>query len=105
MESAQEKNVVDWSRSGYILFNTREPGQPLEIWSLAPGSGRKPFRVASAQDNLEQGQISPDGTFLVYRAVEGPRTEVFVQDFPSAQGKWQVSSQGGSEPQWRRGAV
>ena len=30
------------------------------------------------------------------------RTEVFVQSFPPSGGKWQISTFGGSEPQWRR---
>jgi hypothetical protein len=48
------------------------------------------------------GEFSPDGRWLVYESNESGRYEVYVQPFPQAGGKWQVSSAGGTQPRWRR---
>jgi hypothetical protein len=49
----------------------------------------------------EQATISPDGKWMAYRSTESGRGEIYVQPFPPTGGKWQVSSAGGSEPEWR----
>jgi len=45
--------------------------------------------------------FSPDGRFLAYQSNESGRSEVYVQSFPGPGGKWQISTSGGREPQWR----
>jgi hypothetical protein len=47
------------------------------------------------------GTLSPDGRFLAYQSNESGRVEVYVQEFPEARSKWQVSTDGGREPFWR----
>ncbi len=44
--------------------------------------------------------FSPDGRWLAYSSDESGRTEVYVQPYPGPGGKWQVSTDGGSEPSW-----
>jgi Tol biopolymer transport system component len=39
---------------------------------------------------------------VAYSTNETGNWEVYVTPFPSANGKWQVSRGGGSEPRWRR---
>jgi serine/threonine-protein kinase len=46
--------------------------------------------------------LSPDGRWLAYVSNESGRNEVYVQPFPSMQGRTQVSASGGIEPQWSR---
>jgi len=48
--------------------------------------------------------ISPDGRWLAYESNESGRSEVYVQPFPRATGKWQVSVGGGDRPVWSRKA-
>jgi Tol biopolymer transport system component len=52
--------------------------------------------------NESHGQISPDGKQLAYYSNETGRNEVYVQPFPGGAGKWQVSTNGGVFPRWRR---
>ena len=47
------------------------------------------------------GQFSPDGRWIAYASNESGRMEVYVQGFPSAGDRWQVSTTGGSQPRWR----
>jgi eukaryotic-like serine/threonine-protein kinase len=46
--------------------------------------------------------FSPDGKWLAYSNDETGRQEVYIQPFPSGNGRWQVSTAGGSRPNWRR---
>jgi Tol biopolymer transport system component len=49
-------------------------------------------------------QFSPDGHWIAYASNETGSLEVYVSPFPSMNGKWQVSSNGGQEPKWRSDA-
>jgi serine/threonine-protein kinase len=47
------------------------------------------------------GEISPDGRYLSYQSNESGRFEIYVRPFPRVNdGRWQVSSLGGSRAAW-----
>jgi hypothetical protein len=46
--------------------------------------------------------VSPDGKWLAYQSNETGRPEIYVKPFPDGPGKWQVSTDGGQFPRWRR---
>ena len=50
---------------------------------------------------MEAPKISPNGRWVAYGSDTSGRSEVYVQSFPRAEGKWQVSTTGGTEPSWR----
>jgi Tol biopolymer transport system component len=58
-----------------------------------------PFLATQASET--NGQISPDGKWVAYVSNESGDWEIYVTTFPNAQGKWQVSLGGGTEPRWR----
>jgi hypothetical protein len=45
--------------------------------------------------------FSPDGRWVAYASDESGRSEVYVTAFPSAEGKRQISTDGGRFPRWR----
>ena len=47
-------------------------------------------------------QFSPDGRFLAYTSDQQGQSEVFVGTVPASGAVWQVSTNGGSMPRWRR---
>jgi serine/threonine-protein kinase len=48
-------------------------------------------------------QLSPDGRWLAYAADDDSgRREIYVQPYPGLGGKFQISTDGGNEPQWSR---
>ncbi len=48
-------------------------------------------------------EVSPDGRFLAYQSDESGRAEIYVRPYPqTANGRWEVSSGGGSRPAWAR---
>jgi serine/threonine-protein kinase len=54
-----------------------------------------------ATDLLETAsEISPDGRFLAFEAGDGDERNIFLTQFPSGEGRWQVSTGGGYDPRW-----
>jgi hypothetical protein len=58
-----------------------------------------PFLGGKASET--NGMISPDGKWVAYASNDSGEWEIYVTTFPGAQGKWQVSPGGGTEPRWR----
>jgi Tol biopolymer transport system component len=65
-----------------------------------PGQQAKP--LLQPKWIVHNAQFSPDGKWVAYASNETGNWEVYVTQFPAANGKWQVSNGGGSEPRWRR---
>jgi len=58
-----------------------------------------PLVATAAQETAPS--ISPDGRWLAYTSNEDGDDEVFVRPWPDVNdGKWRVSREGGTEPQW-----
>jgi hypothetical protein len=47
-------------------------------------------------------RFSPDGRFVAYTSNESGQFEVYVRDFPKGASRWQISTNGGFAPRWRR---
>jgi serine/threonine protein kinase/Tol biopolymer transport system component len=95
----------DVSRDGKSLLYARGPSANYwEIWSLPLEGERKPSLVVPHTTNsfANEGHLSPDGRWLVYVSGESGNPEVYVVAFRGGQGKWQVSTNGGFQPQWSR---
>jgi Tol biopolymer transport system component len=89
-----------WTLDNRQLLCTRmaSSGNRLE---LLPAAGGQPVPFLTNQFSEMNGQISPDGKWVVYSSDESGNWEVYVTSFPGAAGKWQVSRGGGGEPRWR----
>ncbi len=77
-------------------------GSRSSLLAVIPASGGEPvpFLPPQSSDNTN-GQISPDGKWVLYASNESGDWEIYATTFPGAQGKWQVSRGGGSEPRWK----
>ena len=62
---------------------------------------RKPFPVVQLEGIQVHAQISPDNRWIAYSSNESGRFEVYIQDFPMAKSRVQISSEGGIQPHWR----
>ena len=101
MESKEDKNAEDWTHDGrYLVYNTG--GSRHEIWAIEPSAQPlKPLALIATSFSQDQGHVSPDGRWLAYASTESGKSQVYVQNFPPGNGKWQISTSGGAEPQWR----
>jgi Tol biopolymer transport system component len=61
----------------------------------------KPIPIVATQFNDLWATFSPDGKYIAYQSNESGRAEIYVQEFPEAQNKWQISTSGGVEAYWR----
>lgn len=94
---------TDWSRDGQFLLYTRARADwNLQMTVLPLRGDRKPFAFAHSQSSEKEGQFSPDGRWVAYSSNESARWEVYVAPFPGPGGKYQISTEGGQQPRWRR---
>jgi dipeptidyl aminopeptidase/acylaminoacyl peptidase len=94
---------TDWSRDARVLiYTSSDPRTHLDVWALPlSGDERRPSPVAQTPFNESDAHLSPDGRWIAYVSDETGRDEVFVRSFPSAEGKWMISANGGTRPRWR----
>jgi serine/threonine protein kinase/dipeptidyl aminopeptidase/acylaminoacyl peptidase len=103
--SSNNKTPVDWSPDGkYILYDDTDPGTQSDLWLLPHDGDRKPVPFLKTEFNETGGQFSPDRKLVAYTSDETGRDEVYARTFPNAAGtgKWQISTEGGAGPRWRR---
>ncbi len=99
---------VSWSPDGQLLaFFEVNPSTQRDIWVLrmgnhlaTPGQVRKAEPFLRTQFNESVPRFSPDGRWLAYISDESGRFEIYVQPYPGPGGKWQISTEGGTEPAW-----
>jgi serine/threonine-protein kinase len=93
-----------WSPDGQTLvfWETHPKTQP-DIWALPLEGERTPRPFLQTQYMEVSPMLSPDGRWLAYGSNESGRYEVYVRPFPdSGSGRWQISTDGGTEPLWAR---
>jgi serine/threonine protein kinase/Tol biopolymer transport system component len=105
-ESLQAPN--SWSPDGQLLaFTELNPTTGWDIWvlrmgdpSASQGQVRKAQPFLQTQFTEGAPRFSPDGRWLAYVSDESGRYEIYVQPYPGPGGKWQISTEGGTEPLW-----
>jgi Tol biopolymer transport system component len=89
-----------WSPDGQLLaFVEVSPTTGWDIWVLRVGDRKtQPFLRTPFNESVPR--FSPDGRWLAYISNESGRFEIYVQPYPGPGGKWQISTEGGTEPAW-----
>jgi eukaryotic-like serine/threonine-protein kinase len=100
-KSDEPKVPSDWSRDGrYVAFASQNQKTGWNLWALPTFGDRKPIPIVVGAFAELHAKFSPDGRFVAYQSNESGRGEIYVQSFPVASGKWQVSTSGGSDSAW-----
>jgi serine/threonine-protein kinase len=96
-------NVNSWSPDGQaIVFTERHPDTGHDLMLVDADGSREPRFFLQTRFNEGAAKFSPDGTWLAYVSDETGQAEIYVRPYPGPGRKWQISSDGGTEPVWSR---
>ena len=89
------------SRDGKYVFGVVDGGETgTDILYLPLDGDASPVMFLNGPASEGYPSISPDGKLLAYESDESRSDQVFLTQFPSGEGKWQVSVTTGSQPHW-----
>jgi serine/threonine-protein kinase len=95
-----------WSPDGqWIVYRTDDDAGAGrgDIYGIRQVGDTMPVPLVVSPAEETGPAISHDGRWLAYAADETGRKEIYVRPFPNTdEGKWLVSSNGGTEPAWAR---
>ena len=98
------KRTMSVSPDGTLLMYGRSDRHiwiaPLTRDSTVAGANQRRLTSDAFEDNF--ARFSPDGRWVAYAAGESPVFEIYVVPFPGPGGKYQISTNGGYQPRWRR---
>ena len=83
-----------------LVFSENHPSSSGDIWTVRLNGERTPTPFIQTPPATWAVRLTGDGKWLLYVSFETGQWEVFVTAFPSGEGKWQISSDGGTEPVW-----
>jgi len=93
----------DWSPDGkWIVYSQTGQKTALDLWLLPLNGDRKPVPYLQTPFDETGARFSPDGRWMAYQSNESGRFQVYVQTVPPSGAKYQISSAGGSVPNWGR---
>jgi Tol biopolymer transport system component/DNA-binding winged helix-turn-helix (wHTH) protein len=104
VSSPQNERVSDWSSDGRtILYSLETANNGFDIWyAKLSGDDWKPMPFLQTRSHEFAAKLSPDGRYIAYVSDETGRNEIFVRPFPTGEGKWAISTNGGAQVRWSR---
>ena len=99
--SEHSQHPISWSPDGKILaLMEANPATGWDIFVLSLDGDRTPKPFLQTNFNERAPEFSPNGRWIAYYSDESGQDEVYVRQFPSAEGKIQVSTGGGEISVW-----
>jgi len=103
LKSSDGKWPSDWSLDGrFILYEQLSLSTQWDLWVFPLFGERQPFPFLQTKFSEQSGVFAPDARWIAYQSDESGSYQVYVQSFPPSGDKWQISSEGGSRPRFRR---
>ena len=99
LESPAALRLRDWSRDGRYLIAQVENNQTHDIAFIDVQEKKLAYVLQTPADEL-MPSLSPDGKWLAYMSLESGSPQIYVTRFPSGEGKWQMTTDGGADPRW-----
>jgi len=97
----------DWGSNGYVSYQARinvkgtMDVRAIRVDSRGRPVGEEPLVVVDTPGLDEDSKFSPDGRWISYSSSESGTNQIYVQGFPEAGRRVQISVNGGTEAQWR----
>jgi serine/threonine-protein kinase len=105
IESQNQHSAMSVPPDGGALVVREQPpgGGDFDLMLLSLKGERRLAPLVQTPFPELNGEISPDGRWLVYQSTESGGAEIYVRPFPNVDGgRWQVSTDGGTRPLWAR---
>jgi serine/threonine-protein kinase len=109
-EDMQNSYTASWTPDGKTLVYMRSNEKNhscCDVWTVTldqKGKPQEPRAFLEMTNDRTFGtrmpEVSPDGHWLAYVSGESGLPQIYVVPFPSGEGKWQISPNGGVEPHW-----
>jgi Tol biopolymer transport system component len=80
-----------------------DPVNRNDLWMHRMSDGTDTRLPVNTAFNESHGKLSPDGRWVAYVTDQSGRDEVWIATFPSGETRRQVSTAGGTAPQWGKG--
>ena len=99
-EKRPVQEVVLSHDGAWVIYRAGTNVGERDLYARRVGSDSSIVLAGTAADETSPA-LSLDGRWLAYVSTESGRAEVYVRPFPNtADGRWQISAQGGQEPVW-----
>ncbi|PYR53954.1 MAG: hypothetical protein DMF91_27610, partial [Acidobacteria bacterium] len=97
------QSAESYSPDGQVLAYTEmRPGAPSSIMLASLQGDAKPRPMDNSKYVQGSPKFSPDGKWLAFCSNESRTPQVYIQAFPGPGPKTQVSTDGGTDPVWKR---
>ncbi len=84
----------------FLVYQKHEETPQDDLWYLELGKKSEPQPILRTPADEDCGRISPDGAYIAYDSDESGEDQIYLKRFPSGEGKWPVSIDGGYRPRW-----
>ncbi len=84
-----------------FIFLQPNAGTDYDIMVAPVDRSGPPVAIVASKGRETSPRLSPDGRWLAYASTESGRSQVYVQGWPVAQGRRQISRDGGTSVRWR----
>jgi Tol biopolymer transport system component len=102
VESALQMMPMSWSSDGrFLVYWLVDPKTAGDQWIMPMTGERKPAPLLQTSFVEGHAQISPNGKWIAYTSNETRRQEIYVRPFPTGDGVWPISVNGGTFARWR----
>ncbi len=83
-----------------IAFERSEAQTRFNLYARPIDGSEPPRPIRATRSEERRASFSPDGKWVVYQSDETGRPEIYVEAFPAAGERTQVTADGGTEPVW-----
>jgi len=90
-----------WSPDGrFLLYSTRTAETQSDIMVLSLGESRTPRVFLATGASEGDARFSPTGEWVAHSSDESGRDEIYLRSFRDPGPKYQLSTEGGTDPRW-----
>ncbi len=99
----EQQSAASWSPDGRVLAFTQVSAETGgDVYTLEVNGERQPRPFSQSKFDEASPRFSPDGRWIAYCSNESGQNEIYVQAYPGPGPKILISTEGGSDPTWKR---